>query len=288
VDIRGLQRHWTLLVLPALTAALLALTIALDLGTPASGPGVELAPGYGWSYAVLGLLLAGLGTVVLLHDVRQRFGWALAWLGIFWALDAVAQSYIRYGVRPDDALPAMNAALWFLDRFGAFLPVTVAALLMIFPTGRFVEGRWGRACQAALVLMCVTVLLILVSPSGGRLPATDLPPGVDLDWAALPIPAGVADPAVPVGIVVTIGGLFVAMASVVVRYRRSTGLERDRMRWLLWSVIAMAIIVGLGLLTNVRGETIVVSMLCPSSVAKHTPNSQWPSIWPPNRSISAA
>ena len=31
-------------------------------------------------------------------------------------------------------------------------------------------------------------------------------------------------------------GLLVAMASVVVRYRRSRGLERDRMRWLLWSV----------------------------------------------------
>ena len=266
----GLQRHWTLLVLPALTAAVLALTIALDLATPASGPGVELAPGYGWSYGVLGLLLAGLATVVLLHDVRQRFGWALAWLGVFWVLDALAQSYVRYGVRPDDALPAMNGALWFLDRFGAFLPVTVAALLMIFPTGRFVEGRWGRACQAALALMCLTVLAILVSPSGTRGPhVEDLPPGVDLDWASLPVPADIADRAVPVGVAFTIGGLFVAMASVVVRYRRSEGLERDRMRWLLWSVIAMAIIVGLGFLSEVRAvqDTVVFLVAALPAVA---------------------
>src|SRR6478735_2497901 len=203
----GARGSWTVLALPLLTTACFAATVALDLGTPASGPGVDLAPGYGWSYAVLGLLLAGLGTVVLLHDVRQGFGWALAWLGIFWALDAVAQSYVRYGVRPDGALPAMNPALWFLDRFGAFLPVTVAVLLMIFPTGRFVEGRWGRACQAALAFMCLTALLVLVSPAGERLPHTDLPPGVDPDWAALPIPAGLADPAIPAGIAVTIAGL---------------------------------------------------------------------------------
>ena len=31
------------------------------------------------------------------------------------------------------------------------------------------------------------------------------------------------------------------MATVVRRYRRSSGLERDRMRWLLWSVIVMAL-----------------------------------------------
>ena len=102
----------------------------------------------------------------------------------------------------------MNGALWFLDRFGAFLPVTVAALLMIFPTGRFLEGRWGRACQAALALMCLTVLAILVSPSGARGPhVEDLPPGVDLDWASLPVPVDIADRAVPVGVAFTIGGL---------------------------------------------------------------------------------
>ena len=30
------------------------------------------------------------------------------------------------------------------------------------------------------------------------------------------------------------------MLTVVVRYRRSRGVERDRMRWLLWGVLVMA------------------------------------------------
>ena len=71
------------------------------------------------------------------------------------------------------------------------------------------------------------------------------------------------------GVAFTIGGLFVAMASVVVRYRRSEGLERDRMRWLLWSVIAMALIVGLGFLSEVRAvqDTVVFLVAALPAVA---------------------
>ncbi|MBA8804687.1 signal transduction histidine kinase [Nocardioides ginsengisegetis] len=262
MDIRGgLRRHGSVLVLPLLTGAGLVATVALDLGTPATGPGVELAPGYGWGYAVLGLLLAVLATVILLRDVRQRWGWTLAWLGVFWVLDALAQSYVRYGVGPGSALAGENLALWFLNRVGAFLPVTVAALLMIFPSGRFVAGWWGRVSRAALALMVLAALVVLVAPSGVRAPDVALPPGVDLDLWTVPLPPGVADRSTAVGVAVTVAGLLVAMASVVVRHRRSRGLERDQMRWLLWSVVAMAIVVGLGLLSDLRAVQDLVVFL---------------------------
>lgn len=250
--IRATEHRWTVLVLPLLTAVVLAVTVGLDLATPASGPGVELAPGYGWSYAVLGLLLAGLATWILLDDVRQRWGWVLAWLGVFWALDAVAQSYVRFGIREDDALAGENLALWFLNRFGAFLPATVAALLMTFPTGRFLSGSWGRLGRGTLALMVLSVLGVMVAPTSSTLPETDLPRGVDLDAWTLPIPAALAERAIPVVAAISIAGLLVAMASVVVRYRRSAGLDRDRMRWLLWSVLAMAVVIALGFLVELR------------------------------------
>ena len=40
----------------------------------------------------------------------------------------------------------------------------------------------------------------------------------------------------------------VPMVTVVVRYRRSRGVERDRMRWLLWSVLTLALTVSATLL----------------------------------------
>jgi signal transduction histidine kinase len=255
---RGTRGPWTLLALPALTAACFVATVALDLATPASGPGIELAPGYGWPYALLGPLLGGLATVILVRDVRQGWGWALAWLGVFWATDGLAQSYVRFGIRPDHALPGESFALWNLNRLGAFLPVTIAVLLMIFPTGRFLEGRWGRACQAALALMVVSVVVLVLSPTGSATPDVALPTGVDLDAFTLPLPAGVVDVALPAVVAASVGGVLMSMLAVVIRYRRARGLERERMRWLLWSVVVMAVVIGLGLVVDVQSVNDVV------------------------------
>jgi hypothetical protein len=135
--------RWAVLALPLACLAGFALTVTLDVLTPDSGPGVTLAPGYGWSYSFLGLLLAAFAAVVLLQDVRHGFAWVLAWVGAFWAVDGLAQAHVRFGISPDGALPAMNLALWVLNRLTAFLPVTIAVLLLVFPTGRFLPGRWG-------------------------------------------------------------------------------------------------------------------------------------------------
>ena len=163
---------------------------------------------------------------------------------LFWGLDGLAQAYVRYGVRTDDALAGVNAALWVLNRFGAFLPMTVAVLLLIFPTGRFLEGRWGRVGQVTLALMFLAALLVILAPANGRATDVALPPGVDLDAGAVPMSTAFTDAAIPVTLAVTILGVLVSMASVVVRYRRVDGVERDRMRWLAWSVLAMAVVLG--------------------------------------------
>lgn len=71
----------------------------------------------------------------------------------------------------------------------------------------------------------------------------------------------------PATLLVTVVGVLVSMASVVVRYRRAAGLERDRMRWLLWSVVVMAAVIGLSAFTDVgalRDLTIFVIASLPA------------------------
>ena len=157
---------------------------------------------------------------------------------------------MRFGIRSDEALAGVGTALWFLNRFGAFLPMTVAALLLIFPTGRFLPGRWGVAGRSALGAMAAAAMFVVVAPANGRLLDVDLPPGVDLDAGALPLPGSVADLVLPVANTLTIIGVLIAMATVVVRHRRAVGAERDRTRWLLWSVEVGAVALALSLLTG--------------------------------------
>ena len=237
--------HWWVLVLPVLSAVGLAVTIALDLQALSSGPGEEIAPELGWGYTLNGLALSAMAAWLLLRNPRQGFGWALAGFGLFWVLDGLAQSYVHAGLTADDAWPGMTFALWFLNRFGAFLVVPIAVLLLIFPTGRFLPGRWGTAGKAALTVMVLCCCVVLVAPSADRLD-TPLPPDVDPDPTTIPGLEGLTW-LVPTAVAVGAAMIVVPMLTVVVRYRRSRGIERDRMRWLLWGVLAMAFSVGLWL-----------------------------------------
>ncbi|QFG68079.1 hypothetical protein [Ornithinimicrobium pratense] len=147
------------------TGAIFVLSAVLDLRTDPTGAGAQLASGWGWPYAILGPLLTALATVILVRDPRQGFGWALAWLGCFWARDCLAQSWVRFAIGYDEALAGSNLALWLLNRAAAFLPVTIALLLLLFPTGRFLAGRWRLASWAATVAMVLAALVIVVAPA---------------------------------------------------------------------------------------------------------------------------
>jgi signal transduction histidine kinase len=255
----------TLLVVPSLVC--FGLTVWLDLHTDPHGVGAQYAPGWAWSYTLIGAVQATLAAVILFRDPRQGFGWGLAWLGLFWATDGLAQAYARYGISATHALPGMDFALWNLNRVGSFLPLAGSLILFTFPTGRFLPGRWRVASWVAVTAMALANLALLVAPAHD-VPAVDLPPGVHLDWGTLPLPAGVVDVVTPVVVATSVGGLLFSMVTVVVRYRRSRGRERDRMRWLLWSVIAMAVVIAasIGLEVQGAGDVIIfVIMVLPSA-----------------------
>lgn len=242
---------WAVVVVLVPSLLCLAGSAWLDAHTDSDGPGIALAEGWGWPYALLGALISALAAVVLFRRPTQGFGWGLAFLGLFWATDGLAQSYVRFGIHDDHAEAGINFALWNLNRIGAFLIPAAALLLFLFPTGRFLPGRWRVVGWVSMVAMVVVNLVLVLSPARG-LPDVALPPGVDMDYWALPLPAGFVDAAMPVTGATTIGGFLLAMVSVVVRYRRSAGLERDRMRWLLWSVVAMAILLGVSVGLELR------------------------------------
>ena len=275
----GARPRWVVLVLPALCLIGFALTVLLDARTPDRGLGVEFAPGDGWSYALVGVVLCGLAAVVLLREPRQGFGWALAWLGLFWVSDGLAQSYVRVGLSAEDLWPALTFVTWFLNRFTGYLTVPIAVLLLLFPNGRLLPGRWGVAGRVSIAVMVVAVLLIIVAPSEGRLAADlELPASVDMDPTTLGfLPPWIAGVAVIAGV----ASFVVPMASVVVRYRASRGLERDRMRWLLWAVVTMVLAVALSVVVGavasddlllflvmvIPGAAMTVAIVAPNVVA---------------------
>lgn len=242
------------LAVPVLCVALLPAGAWLDMMAPATGPGVEIADGDGWPWIVNGAVLGILAGVVLLRDRKQLFGWVLAASGLFWSLDGFAQSYIHAGLTEDGAWPATTFALWFLNRFGAYLTSVTAALLLVFPTGRFLPGRWTPASWVAVVGLFLSGLAVIVAPAEGDQWLDDVPPGVDQDPTSIGAFAGHGQDLVSAGVALGLAAFFFSLLTVVVRYRRSEGLERDRMRWLLWSVFVIVAVVLVGLMFPLPGD----------------------------------
>ena len=207
---------------PLLCAVALVASIAVDARGQAGSLGDRLTEGPGWPWTLNGLLIASLAAVVTSRDPRSRFGWALAGFGVFWAVDGLAQSWLYAGVTGSSAWPGSTAALWFWGRVGSLLPVVAAVLILVFPTGRLLPGGWGRASRAALALMSGAVLVFLLAPAPGPgvLPAVLDPDPLSVGW----LPGAM----LPVARAVTVLAFAVPVASVVVRYRRAEGVERDR------------------------------------------------------------
>jgi signal transduction histidine kinase len=244
---------------------LVVASFALDIAAPDHGPGIELGPGFGATYTLAGLAMALCALVVAREDPRQRFGWAVLPIAAVWALDGFSQSFVRVAVTADGADPGSNLALWFLNRFGAVLPLGIAALLLIFPTGRFLPGWHGRLGIASLVGMVVGILIVILAPITSPPDVAGVPADVDFDYLALSPLRGAADVLRPLSGVLTVAGVVVAMVTALVRYRRSAGADRSQMRWLVWAILAMALITAVVSVADVGGAAdaviVVVAVL---------------------------
>ncbi|NYJ00044.1 signal transduction histidine kinase [Nocardioides thalensis] len=228
---------WALAVVCAL---LFAASVALDAIAPADGPGSRYVTEPGWPFTFNGVFLAGLAVPILLGRTAHIFGWLLGGLGVFWSLDGLAQSYIRAGVTDEGVWPGMTFAVWFLDRFGSFLSVWIAAVLLVFPSGRLLPGWHGIVARMSLGLGVLACLALLVMPFEPQVEDDKrLPRSVDIDPTSIDALSGIAETAQPI----VVGGLYASFITglvlIIVRYRRSRGITRDRMRWLAWATVVI-------------------------------------------------
>ncbi|GAA2127498.1 hypothetical protein GCM10009843_27000 [Nocardioides bigeumensis] len=235
--------------------ACVGVTILLELRVAAADVQGSLGPALDTSglLGLVGLAMVGCALVVLRQTAYRGFGWTLAAVGIFWLLDGLSQSYVRLGVATDEPMNGMTFAVWFLYRFTSLLPLTIVILPLLFPDGRFTSGATRVAGWVTVTVMSVSALVYVVVPSDDASLDLAYPPGIDRDPTTISALGAYAGAIVDSVQVVAIAlGLVVPVWSVTVRYRRSVGVDRDRMRWLLWGVLVAAMLVVAALLVRVE------------------------------------
>jgi MFS family permease len=173
------------------------------------------------------------GALVVAHRPRNPIGWMFSAIALLAFTGGVAGEYATYSLvtRPG-SLPGAVLAAWYAS--WPWYPTLALALVftpLLFPTGRLLSPRWRPvAWLAGVATAMFTVLAALQA---------ELDLGSD-QVIANPIGiAGVENPEQStVGMalldLVILSGV-VAFVSLVIRFRRSQGEERQQLKWFTYS-----------------------------------------------------
>ncbi|WP_169949677.1 histidine kinase [Microbispora sp. H11081] len=260
-----------------LTIAVMAAPVAalIDLRVPQAHRAVlEQQPG-GFD-AIAGVALAAAGMVVLRNRPRHPLGRLMSVFGAWWALDGVASAWLAYATTHHPALPGASAAFIVYQRLGAGLVLLLPLVLLLFPDGKLPPGRWRAAALLSLGLTSLLPLALLAAPSAiaqatsGSSPLPAPLRGLNLEAFHLPLPDAVWTGVLLVAQLSLPLSLVTPFVVVVRRYRTVTGVDRSRMRWLLWAaVVDLMVMLTFRLLPNwigAAGLTVAV-VLTAGSVA---------------------
>jgi hypothetical protein len=209
---------WTLAML-ALVAAIWLHNLLVQAGRPGL---MTLEP----LLVVAAVSAATVGAVVATRRPAHPVGWLLLAFGLFLGASGVTAAYGPYGllVRPG-ALPAASLVAWYYPAFATASLACMGFVMLLTPTGSLPSPRWrwwaGIAAAAPLAGLLAVPLAL---PPPGSYQALDSP----FDFHTLHGALLVID---QVALAVTVLAILVAAGSLVVRFRRARGVERQQLRW---------------------------------------------------------
>jgi hypothetical protein len=179
---------------------------------------------------VMAAVSAGtVGAVLASRRPRHPVGWLLLGLGLSLTVHDLTYSYTRYGLvaRPG-TLPAASYLAGFNNGVVLSWISCAGFVLLLTPTGKLPSARWRWWARLTAAAPVVWLLLSVVDPAPLRpeYPAIGNPLAVPA--VSGPLPAVVAAAS---GVVV-LAALVVGAVSLVGRFRRARGTERQQLRWL--------------------------------------------------------
>jgi len=217
----------------AATLALLAGTLTLAAANQGSLP--RLTDELGLALAFL--CFATVGALIASRRRGNAVGWICCVIGLTASLSVAPVEYAKYALAHPGSLPAASTLLW--PAMWAWYPtlgLMTTFLLLLFPTGHLPSRRWRPVAWAAGTTIVGTCLAAAVAPG---------PPDTGLPSSPLGIQqmAPAWELIEPIGLLL-LGPLTLASAaSLVVRFRRASGEERQQLKWFTYGAAGLVLVV---------------------------------------------
>ncbi|HYM83072.1 MAG TPA: hypothetical protein VEY67_02835 [Candidatus Dormibacteraeota bacterium] len=177
------------------------------------------------------VLCVAVGAILIAKVPANPVGWLL-WLGGLLLAPSIGLGGLAAALARGDVAPAGVAwSAWIAKVSGTLFIYVVAGFLpLIFPTGRLLSPRWRVVVAIGAIGTTLATLDAMFGPGSPG----DYPPGYQ-DPLLL---GGTAGDVLARLDAAQIGGVFIVatVLSVLVRFRRSRGVERLQLRWFVSAI----------------------------------------------------
>lgn len=226
------RNPWRWLALGVLVSGVLLELAAVPLGLAVDRVIDDFLSPVSFAFVLVGPAWLATGALIVSRQPRNWAGWLICFVGLSVSYSLFIQPYAVYGLRASPgSLPFMAAAAWTNEY--AYLAVAFIPLLfLLFPDGRVPDRRWRWAVAGLLGGMGLAFFAFFV-----RADTFNSLRSFRIEYEN---PVGLETLGQTPGTVIFIGTA-VAMVSAVAcvfglraRFRRSSGEERQQMRWLMF------------------------------------------------------
>lgn len=169
------------------------------------------------------------GALVASRRSRNPVGWIFVAVGLLFALTSLAVAVFVYG---STSSPIYRWAVWFGSWIwipATLLPATF--VLLLFPDGHLPSPRWRFVAWSAAFGLALVVLGVMFHPG----PLASLGQEVANPFG-ISAAAPVLDLLLTLSTVLLAVGVFGSLAALLVRFRRSAGIEREQIKWLVYAL----------------------------------------------------
>lgn len=214
-----------------------------------------LSSGYPMVWA---LSLSLIGALVISRQPRNALGWVLTLVGLLITFNFAGPEYAAFAViREHGSWPAGFAIAWLTSGW-LWIPISTLLVVfvpLLFPTGRALSPRWRFPAWLALAFIVLAGIGNAFRPG----PLSSIP--------GISNPMGIASQAALLNNLSNLGliPLFIAVvgavASLVVRFRRARGQERQQLKWFLYGGVLFIVpfmIHGSGISMQIQDLTLAL------------------------------
>jgi hypothetical protein len=182
-------------------------------------------------FSLVGALIASLRP-------SNPIGWMLLGGGLIAGIQSIGDEYSIYALRASPPRPGADIAAWLGEWIWVpILGMTTTFLPLLFPDGRLPSRRWRLVAWIAGGAIVLTAVAFLLVPGPlSQTPSLDSPVGVGGPSARKFLEAlGGA------GLVLMVVTTAAAAASLVMRFRRAVGDERQQLKWIAFAAVLLAV-----------------------------------------------